>query len=203
MGLSYAIEATSFTFITLLVARLETTVMAGHRVVANLAALCFMVPLSRAVATATLTAHAIGAEDATRARRTAATGIRIALIAGVSLVLAVWTFRHPIVRLYTSDAAVAAVALTLVPFLATFHVFDAVQTAVGFVLRAPKRAVAPTVVYALWGVGLVGGYQVAFRGVWGPPRGVTGMWMMQSVGLGLAGALLLGFYVWLIRRRAA
>ena len=203
MGLSYAIEATSFTFITLLVARLETTVMAGHRVVANLAALCFMVPLSLAVATATLTAHAIGAEDATRARRTAATGIRIALIAGASLALAVWTFRHPIVRLYTSDAAVAAVALTLVPFLAAFHVFDAVQTAVGFVLRAPKRAVAPTVVYALWGVGLVGGYQVAFRGVWGPPRGVTGMWMMQSVGLGLAGALLLGFYVWLIRRRAA
>ena len=47
-------------------------------------------------------------------------------------------------------------ALTLVPFLAAFHVFDAVQTAVGFVLRAHKRAVAPTVVYALalWGVGL-------------------------------------------------
>ncbi len=203
MGLSYAIEATSFTFITLLVARLGTSVMAGHQIVANLAALCFMVPLSLAVATATLTAHAIGAEDAERARRTAATGIRIALIAGASLALAVWTLRHPIVRLYTNDAAVAAVALTLVPFLAAFHVFDAVQTAVGFVLRAHKRAVAPTVVYALalWGVGLCGGYQVAFRGVWGPPRGVTGMWLMQSVGLGLAGALLLGFYVWLTRQR--
>lgn len=202
MGLSYAIEATSFTFITLLVARLGTSVMAGHQIVANLAALCFMVPLSLAVATSTLTAHAIGAEDAERARRTAATGIRIALIAGVLLALAVWTLRHPIVRAYTGDAAAGAVALTLVPFLATFHVFDALQTAVGFVLRAHKRAVAPTVVYALalWGVGLVGGYQVAFRGVWGPPRGVTGMWLMQSVGLGLAGALLLGFYLGVVRR---
>jgi MATE family multidrug resistance protein len=203
MGLSYAIEATSFTFITLLVARLGTSVMAGHQIVANLAALCFMVPLSLAVATATLTAHAIGVEDAPRARRTAATGIRIALIAGASLALAVWTLRHPIVRLYTSDAAVAAVAVTLVPFLAAFHVFDALQTAVGFVLRAHKRAVAPTVVYAiaLWGVGLFGGYQVAFRGVWGPPRGVTGMWLMQSVGLGLASALLLGFYLGVVRRK--
>jgi multidrug resistance protein, MATE family len=203
MGLSYAIEATSFTFITLLVARLGTGVMAGHQIVANLAGLCFMVPLSIAVATATLTAHAIGAEDAGRAQRTAATGIRIALIAGASLALAVWTLRHPVVRLYTNDAAAAAVALTLVPFLAAFHVFDAVQTAVGFVLRAHKRAIAPTVVYALtlWGVGLVGGYHVAFRGVWGPPWGVTGMWMMQSVGLALAGALLLGFYVWLMRAR--
>jgi Na+-driven multidrug efflux pump len=46
MGLSYALEATSFTFITLMVARLGTGVMAGHQVVANLAALCFMVPLA-------------------------------------------------------------------------------------------------------------------------------------------------------------
>jgi MATE family multidrug resistance protein len=203
MGLSYAIEATSFTFITLMVARLGTSVMAGHQVVSNLAALCFMVPLSLAVATSTLTAHAIGAEDPERARRTAATGIRIALIAGASLGLAVWTLRQPIVRLYTSDPAAGAVALTLVPFLAVFHMFDALQTAVGFVLRAHKRAVAPTVVYAiaLWGVGLFGGYQVAFRGVWGPPRGVTGMWLMQSVGLGLASALLLGFYLGVVRRK--
>jgi hypothetical protein len=27
------------------------------------------------------------------------------------------------------------------------------------------------------------------------------MWLMQSVGLALAGALLLGFYVWLMRQR--
>ena len=201
MGVSYALEATSFTFITLLVARLGTSVMGGHQVVANLAALCFMVPLSLAVATATLTAHAIGAEDASRARRTASTGIRIAVIVSASLALAVWMLRGAIVRLYTSDAAVAAVALTLIPYLAAFHVFDALQTGVGFVLRAHKRAVSPTVIYALalWGVGLFGGYHVAFVGLWSPPWGVSGMWLMQSVGLGLAGLLLLGCYLLLLR----
>ena len=202
MSLSYALEATSFTFITVLVARLGTTVMGGHQVVANLAALCFMVPLSLAVATATLTAHAIGAEDARRTRRTAATGIRIAVMVSASLALGVWILKGFIVAVYTSDAAVAAVAVTLIPYLAAFHVFDALQTGVGFVLRAHKRAVAPTVIYALalWGVGLFGGYHVAFRGLWGPPWGVTGMWLMQSVGLGLAGLLLLGFYLRLLRR---
>jgi MATE family multidrug resistance protein len=200
MGVSYALEATSFTCITLLVARLGTSVMGGHQIVANLAALCFMVPLSLAVATATLTAHAIGAENALQAQRTAATGIRIAVTVSAAVALVVWTLRDSIVRLYTSDAAVAAVALTLVPYLAAFHVFDALQTVVGFVLRAHKRAVAPTVIYAmtLWGVGLLGGYHVAFRGLWGLPWGVTGMWMMQSVGLGLAGLFLLGFYLWLL-----
>jgi MATE family multidrug resistance protein len=204
MGLSYALEATSFTFITVLVARLGTNVMGGHQIVANLAALCFMVPLSLAVATATLTAHAIGAEDDAGAQRTAATGIMIAVIASAVLALSVWMLRGLIVRLYTSDFAVAAVALTLVPYLAAFHVFDALQTAVGFVLRAHKRAVAPTVIYAmtLWGVGLVGGYHLAFRGLWGLPWGVTGMWLMQSVGLALAGLLLLGLYLWLPRMPA-
>jgi MATE family multidrug resistance protein len=55
MGLSYAIEATSFTFITLLVTRLGTAVMGGHQVVANLAALCFMLPMSLSLV---LTGHA-------------------------------------------------------------------------------------------------------------------------------------------------
>jgi len=204
MGLSYALEATSFTFITVLVARLGTNVMGGHQIVANLVALCFMMPLSLAVATATLTAHAIGAEDDAGAQRTAATGIRITVIVSAVLALSVWVLRGLIVRLYTSDFAVAAVALTLVPYLAAFHVFDALQTAVGFVLRAHKRAVAPTVIYAmtLWGVGLVGGYHLAFRGLWGLPWGITGMWLMQSVGLALAGLLLLGVYLRLPRMPA-
>lgn len=205
MSLSYAIEATSFTFITLLVARLGTAVMGGHQVVANLAALCFMLPMSLSLATATLTAHAIGAEDPARARRTAAVGIRVVVIGSAALSLAVWALRDVVVRLYTSDAAAAAVALGLIPYLAAFHAFDALQTAVGYVLRAHKRAVAPTVVYALtlWGVGLFGGYQVAFRGAWGPPWGVTGMWMMQALGLALAGLVLLALYVRLLRRPAA
>jgi hypothetical protein len=29
------------------------------------------------------------------------------------------------------------------------------------------------------------------------------MWLMQSIGLGLAGALLLAFYVWLLRETTA
>jgi multidrug resistance protein, MATE family len=165
MGLSSALEATSFTFITVLVARLGTNVMGGHQIVANLAALCFMVPLSLAVATATLTAHAIGAEDDAGAQRRAATGIRITVIVSAVLALSVWMPRDLIVRLYTSDFA-AAVALTLVPYLAAFHVFDALQTAVGFVLRAHKRAVAPTMIYAmtLWRVGLVGAITLLFAG---------------------------------------
>jgi MATE family multidrug resistance protein len=197
MSLSYALEATSFTAITLLAARLGTTVMGGHQVVANLAALCFMLPLSLSVATATLTAQAIGAGDLPRARQTALVGIRIAGLVGVVTVLAVWTLRGGIVRVYSRDPAIVATALTLIPYLVAFHFFDALQTVATFVLRAYKRAIGPTVIHAgaLWGVGVVGGYLVAFAGVFGPPWGITGMWLMQSLALALAALLLVGFYI--------
>lgn len=197
MSLSYTLEATSFTVITLLAARLGTTVMGGHQVVANLAALCFMLPLSLSVATATLTAQAIGAGDPRRARETALTGMRIgALVAGATVVV-LWTLRGAIIGLYSRDAAVVAMALTLIPYLAAFHFFDALQVVATFVLRAHKLAVAPTVIHAaaLWGVGVVGGYLVAFGGLWGPPWGIAGMWMMQSIALALAALLLVAFYL--------
>ena len=197
MCLSYALESTSFTAITLLAARLGTIVIGGHQVVANLAALCFMLPLSLSVATATLTAQAIGAGNPRRARETALTGMRIGALVAAITVLIVWTLRGGIVRLYSRDPAVAATALTLIPYLAAFHFFDALQTVASFVLRAYKLAIAPTVIHAaaLWGLGVVGGYLVAFGGLWGPPWGIAGMWLMQSVALALAALLLVGFYV--------
>ena len=105
--------------------------------------------------------------------------------------------------LYTRDPAVVAIALTLIPYLAAFHFFDALQTVASFVLRAYKLAMAPTVIHAvaLWGLGVVGGYLVAFGGFWGPPWGIAGMWLMQSVALALAALLLVGFYFALPRFR--
>jgi MATE family, multidrug efflux pump len=182
---------------------LGTSVLGGHQIVANLAGVCYQIPLALSLATATVTAQAIGSGDAARARRSAFIGIRIAVTAACLTVLSVWTLRHGIVRLCTDDVAVTRVALSLVGYLVAFHAFDALQGITAFVLRAYKIAVAPMVIYAvaLWGVGLIGGYFVGFRPVLGGPRGAPGMWMMQSIALCLASALLLGFYLWLLRQR--
>jgi MATE family multidrug resistance protein len=164
----------------LLIARLGTTVMGGHQIVMNLAALSYQIPLALAVATATVTAQAIGAGDLLRARTTAFTGLRIGLIVAAATSVAFWTFRDGIVALYTSDAAVAGVALSLIGYVIAFHVFDALQGITAFVLRAYRIAVVPTVIYAvaLWGLGLVGGYVIGFHPVFGTPRGASGMWLM-------------------------
>jgi multidrug resistance protein, MATE family len=202
IGLSVAFEVTSFSFMAILVARLGTSVMGGHQIISNLAGIAYQMPLSLALATATVTAQALGAGDPRLARRTAFTGIRFAAMTASVTAVTIWVLRREIVGLYTDDDAVTAVTLSLMGYLFAFHVFDALQGITAFVLRAYRIAVVPTVIYAvaLWGLGLVGGYFVAFHAVLGGPRGVSGMWLMQSVALVLTSLLLLGLYLWVLHQ---
>jgi MATE family multidrug resistance protein len=203
IGLAYVLESTSFSFVTLLVAGLGTSVLGGHQIVSNLAALAFQVPLALSLATATFTAQALGAGDAGRARRAAFTGIRLTVGAASATAATFWLCRRGLVGLYTTDQAVAAVALSLIGYMAGFHVFDALQAVAAFVLRAHRIVLVPTVIYAvvLWGLGLSGGYVMAFQPVLGGPRGAAGLWLAQVVALCLTSALLLGCYLWVLGRR--
>ena len=165
MGLSYVVEVTSFTFMTLLVASLGTAVTGGHQIAANLAGLCYMVPLSLSVATSALVGQSIGAQDALGARRITRAGLRVTATVALVMCVSLWFARPTIVQLYTNDPAVTAVALSLLAFATVFHFFDAMQGIAGFILRAYKHAIAPMLVYtvSLWGIGLVGGWWIAFH----------------------------------------
>jgi len=193
-GLSYIVEVTSFTFMTLLAAGFGTVVTGGHQIIANLTAFCFMLPMSLAVATSALVAQAIGAADAIAARRITRAGLRIAVGIAVVVSIGVWFGREAIVALYTDDAAVRQVAMSLIGFVVIFHCFDAVQAICGFVLRAYKHALAPMVIYtvSLWGIGLVGGWWIAFHPTFGHEAlGIRGLWGAATVSLGLAAIVLL------------
>ena len=203
MGLSSGLENTSFTLMTLFVAQLGTNVLGGHQIISNLTGLAYQAPLAVSLATATLTAQAIGAGDPGRARATAFTGIGICIGLASLTASTVWTMRDSVVALYTTDAAVAAVALSLIGYFAGLHVFDALQGATAAVLRAYRVAIVPVVIYALalWGPGLIGGYLVAFRPVLGGPRGVQGMWLMLALALALTACTLVAFYLWFLREQ--
>ena len=62
-----------------------------------------------------------------------------------------------------------ALAAGLLAWLAVYHIGDAAQALCVFVLRCYRVAIAPLVAYCLllWGVGLAGGYALAYR-TWGP-----------------------------------
>lgn len=202
MGLSSGLENTSFTLMTLFVAQLGTSVLGGHQIVSNLTALAYQAPLALSIATATLTAQSIGAGNLRRARAIALTGMATCVGLAALTATTVWTARESVVALYTTDAAVASVALSLIGYFAGLHVFDALQGATAAVLRAHRVAVVPVVIYALalWGPGLIGGYLVAFRPIIGRPLGVQGMWLMLALALALTATALVAFYLWFLQR---
>jgi MATE family multidrug resistance protein len=195
MGLSNFVEITSFTLIALFIASLGATVVAGHRIVANLAALCYMLPLSLAIATLSAVGQAVGARDWRRAHATIGAGLVLAAGVSTSVAVVLWLAAGPVVGAYTDDPAVRAVAVGLVAYIALYQFFDALQTIAGFALRAYRVTFVPMVAqtFCFWGVGLAGGWWLCYR--WSPPLGVAGFWLASVASLVLAAALL-GALLW-------
>jgi len=216
MGGSYLIEVAAFTFMALLAARDGMFVTGAHQIMANLAALCYMIPMALGIATASLTAQAIGARRPRLARGNGRAGIILVVAAALLTALLIVAARDPILRLYTDDPQVAAMAVLLLTLLPFFHVGDALQCIGCYLLRAYKVAVAPLLmqVVALTGVGLMGGWWLGFgpaRGALagpilhfmpGAPLGTSTLWIMSTVGLLLSASLLFLWYGHVVRRYA-
>lgn len=200
MGAGILIEVTGFTFMAIFIARLGALPVAGHQIAANLTAMLFMVPLALSNATSTLVAQRLGARDLADATRLSWNGLKLATILAVLLASLLHLLKEPVVNLYTRDATVAAVALALLGWVVWFHVADAIQTMAALVLRAYRVATWPVVIYAvsLWGLGLGGGYVLAFSG----EAGASGFWLTSTLALWTSAALLVALMAWVIRQRA-
>lgn len=164
-GLAVMVEVTSFTLMALFIARQGVLATAAHQVAANMAAVLYMVPLSIAIATSARVSYWLGADNASRARQAIRTGFKLGLALALSLAAGVALARWHIAGTYSRNPEVVAVAAGLLAWLAAYHIGDAIQALCVFVLRCYRVAVAPLVAYGvlLWGVGLIGGYSLAYR----------------------------------------
>lgn len=205
MGLAILVEVTGFSFMAIFVARLGTTAVAGHQIAANLVSMMFMLPLAMAHATTTLVAQRVGARDVADAQRLGRHGLELALALALALGGVAFLGRETVVGWYTHDAAVAAAALPLVAWVLAFHVADALQIMAAFVLRAWRIATVPVLIYAtaIWGIGLGGGYTLAFDVTGLSPaglQGARGFWAASTIGLSVAAAGLVALLAWVTRR---
>ena len=180
--------------------------MAGHQIAANLVALMFMMPLAIGNASGTLVAQRIGAGDPHDARRLSWHALQIGVAVATLMGVTVYALREAILSLYTHDAVIVAAALPLLAWVVLFHVADAAQTVAAFVLRAYRIATVPLLIYAvaIWGVGLGGGYALAFDTRGRVPeglRGAPGFWAAATLGLVLAGGGMAVFLGWMLARQ--
>ena len=196
IGFSYLIEVTSFTFMSLFIARLGTEALAGHQIVANIGTVIYMVPLSLSIATMTLVSQSIGANRQARAEQIGWSSVFFTTTACAVIGLTAWFFRTELLNLYDPPEEVKQFAIPLFLFIAFYQIFDALQVSAAFILRAYRIAFWPMLIYAvsLWGVGLGGGYMLGFNVTGNVPlalQGASGFWAANSISLGVAAVFLL------------
>jgi MATE family multidrug resistance protein len=196
IGFSYLIEVTSFTFMSLFIARLGTEALAGHQIVANIGTVIYMVPLSLSIATMTLVSQSIGANQQSKAEQIGWSSVFFTTTACAVIGLTAWFFRAELLNLYDPPEEVKQFAVPLFLFIAFYQIFDALQVSAAFILRAYRIAFWPMLIYALslWGVGLGGGYMLGFNVTGNVPlalQGASGFWAANSISLGVAAVFLL------------
>ena len=202
IGVTFMVDVTAFTFMSLFIARLGAAVSASHQIAANLAAMCFMLPLSLGNAAGVLVGQALGARKYATARLTGIISLVLGMLVAITLASTIALNAPSIAALYSTDAQVRSVAASLLVFVAGYHLFDAVQAVTVNVLRGYKRAVVPMLIYGvgLWCVGLAGGYALGLTEVdlhWlglATPMGAKGFWTGAILGMALSGMAVAGYF---------
>ncbi len=189
MGLTIFMEGSLFVATALLIGRIGAVDVAAHQIAINVASVCFMLPLGIAMATTVRVGHAAGADDHAGVRRAAFAGYGLgALTQAAAAALLVFAGGW-IASLYTTDARVVGLAVTLMFYAAVFQLPDGLQVLSNGVLRGLKDTRWPMIitVFAYWGVGLPLGAWFGLH----LERGAPGLWLGLILGLAAAAAGLL------------
>jgi multidrug resistance protein, MATE family len=187
-GLSQLVEITSFTLISLLVARLGVVASAAHQIASTIAALVFMLPISYGVAATARVSYWIGHGNPQLAAGLIKQTLKWGLIFSCSLAVAIIFARTWLAALFSNNAEVTTLASSLLILTALYHIPDALQIMGMFLLRCYKITLMPLIVYSvfLWGIGLGGGYWLAYGSSFAPfANSPSAFWLTAIISLGL------------------
>ena len=196
IGLSYFLEASLFTFIVWLIADLGENYVAAQQIVLSLSSVIYMIPQAIGSAATVRVGYAIGRRQFARARYISGVAIVCGWGLGACTLVALLVFRLPLAKIYTQDAAVLALASSLLIFAGIFQVLDFTQCIASYALRCYKITRVPMIIHAIafWCLGLILGYILAHAA----NMGIYGFWTALIISLASAAAAL----VWYLEQRS-
>ena len=195
-------EGGLFNAATFLMGLIGPAQLAGHALAFQVAALAFQVPFGVGQAATIRVGYHYGAGDADAIGRAGWAALLVGIGFSLAAAAAMLVYPRAILSAYVAvdapgNAAMVGFALQFILVAAAFHLFDAVQTVAGGVLRGLQDTRVPMIL-ALLGYWLVGGVAAVALGFATPLSGL-GVWIGLAVGLIVVAALLL----WRWHRREA
>jgi len=188
VAVSLFMEASLFGVVALLMGSLGTTIVGGHQIAINFAAMTFMVPLGLAMAVTVRVGHAIGRGEPRAARFSGFVGVMLAAIFMTCTALTLFAVPDAIAGIYTHDLDLKKMAAMLLTMAGIFQIFDGLQVSGSGALRGLKDTRIPMLIttFAYWGIGMPLGYVLGIT--WG--GGPRGLWIGFICGLATAAILL-------------
>jgi MATE family multidrug resistance protein len=125
-----------------------------------------MVPLSLAIASSARVSYWIGAGEPALARRVVGMSLSLSGFSATALALLLWLLSQQIPAWFSRNPEVVLAASSLLGWVALYHLADSVQAVCAFLLRCYRITLVPLLIYGvlLWGLGLAGGYFLAYGG---------------------------------------
>ena len=198
IGVSLFLQSGLFTAVAMLMGALGSAALAAHQITLNYCGIVFMVPLGFAMALTVRVGQAVGRQDVDGARRIGITGFALCGLCTCTAAATTLLFAPHIIAVYTQDARVAAIALSLFKIGAGLQLADGLQAAASFALRGLKDTRVPLLLNALnyWGIGFTLAYGLGHYA----DAGAAGIWTGLTTTLWVAAVLLIGRFVLLTRR---
>jgi multidrug resistance protein, MATE family len=187
MGLQLLAEVGVFTLGAVLVARFGAAAASAHQVAIGLASFTYMGALGVSGATAVRVGYAVGQARSPRKAGLLGIALGAAFMGGGAATFALAP--GPLVRLFTGDADVVSLGISLLLIAAVFQLFDGVQAVAAGALRGAGDVRFPFLanVGAHWAVGFPLAYVFGFV----LRRGAQGVWWGLTCGLVCIAILLL------------
>lgn len=193
ISVQMGMEAAIFTFAAIMVGWFGADSLAAFQVILTFGTIGFMVYYSIGTSMSILIANYSGTNDIAQVRKTSLAGYHITLLSAVLASIVVVVGGKSVFSLFTSDAVVIDIAITLILPWMLYQFGDATQIAYANAMRGIK-CVMPMMKYAFISYVVVG-ISTAFLFAYTFEGGVKGVILSFAVTLFVAGALFLSrFY---------
>ena len=198
ISIQMTLEGGAFALTGIMMGWLGTEALAANQIALSICNMAFLMVLSIGQATTIRVSHEWGHRNLAAIRRIARSSWRIGLVWNAFMAMVFIVCRHLLPRIFTVDPVVIDITGGLLVIVASFQIFDGLQSTTLCILRGMQDVKATSVVafisYIV--INLPVGYLFAFVFGMGP----RGLWMGYVFGLGIAALLLISRYRRIIRR---
>ncbi|MBA4001299.1 MATE family efflux transporter [Brevundimonas sp.] len=200
-GASYFIEVSAFAAMSIVAGWLGGLEVAAWAIVLNLSAIVFMNPMGLSAATGVLVSRAYGAHDRAGLIRAGVLGLGVTGLLALAIALVVWPGAEVIIGVYTTDAALVAIAVPALILATLFFVADGIQVVAAQALRSAGDVWWPTAMHVF----SYGAVMMPLAWLFAHPMGmgVDGIVWGVIVASLISAALLTGRFVRVARRMPA